>query len=111
MIVKTYVMPHPPIILPEVGRGEEKKIQKTIDSMERAAEEIAKLAPETIIITSPHAPAFYNGFFMRAGVSISGDLSAFRVAGVTETAEIDTELCAEILRLSKLPITSSEKYG
>jgi len=111
MIVKTYVMPHPPIILPEVGRGEEKKIQETIDSMERAAEEIAELAPETIIITSPHAPAFYNGFFMRAGVSISGDLSAFRVSGVRETAEIDTELCAEIFRLSKLPISSSEKYG
>ena len=111
MIVKAYVLPHPPIILPEIGRGEEKKIQKTIDSMERAASEIAELSPDTIIISSPHAPAFYNGFFMRAGTSISGDMSAFGVSGVNETAEIDTELCMEILKLSKLPISNSEKYG
>ena len=31
-IIAGYMVPHPPIILPEVGRGEEKKIQKTMDS-------------------------------------------------------------------------------
>lgn len=25
MILKAYVLPHPPIVLPEIGRGEEKK--------------------------------------------------------------------------------------
>jgi len=25
MIIKAYVVPHPPIILPEIGRGEERK--------------------------------------------------------------------------------------
>ena len=32
-LLSCYLMPHPPIIVPEVGRGEEKKIQKTIDSL------------------------------------------------------------------------------
>lgn len=27
-VVGTFIVPHPPIILPEVGRGEEKKLKK-----------------------------------------------------------------------------------
>ena len=27
-VVKTYIVPHPPLIIPEIGKGEEKKIQK-----------------------------------------------------------------------------------
>lgn len=111
MIVKSYILPHPPIILPEVGRGEEKKIQKTTDSMERVSCEIASAAPETIIIASPHAPAFHNAFYMRTGEKILGDLSGFGIPDVSEEAEIDTELSEEILRLSELPLKSSAQYG
>ena len=31
-VVAAFAVPHPPIILSEIGRGEEKKIQKTIDA-------------------------------------------------------------------------------
>ncbi|MBO4367172.1 MAG: AmmeMemoRadiSam system protein A, partial [Clostridia bacterium] len=54
-IISAYMVPHPPLILPEVGRGGEKQIQLTSDSYTRAAREIAGQEPETIIITSPHA--------------------------------------------------------
>ncbi|NLC40589.1 MAG: AmmeMemoRadiSam system protein A, partial [Clostridiaceae bacterium] len=50
MIIKAYVLPHPPIILPEIGRGEEKKIKDTSAAFHRAAREIAELKPESIII-------------------------------------------------------------
>ena len=45
-----YTMPHPPIIIPEVGRGEEKKIKQTYDACNKVAEEIASIKPDTIII-------------------------------------------------------------
>ena len=32
-ITGAFIVPHPPIVLPEVGRGEEKKIQKTADAI------------------------------------------------------------------------------
>ena len=32
-ISAAYLMPHPPIIIPEVGRGEERKIQYTTDAL------------------------------------------------------------------------------
>ena len=47
-------VPHPPLILPEVGHGEEKRIQSTIDAFERAAKFIADLKPDTVIISSAH---------------------------------------------------------
>ena len=36
-IVGAFVVPHPPIILPEVGRGEERRIAKTIEAYREAA--------------------------------------------------------------------------
>ena len=49
------MVPRPPLIIPEVGKGEEKQVEKTISSYKKVAQEIAKLKPETIIISSLHA--------------------------------------------------------
>ena len=32
-----FMVPHPPLIIPDVGRGEEKKIQKTIDAYQEGS--------------------------------------------------------------------------
>ena len=34
-VLAGFAVPHPPIILPEIGQGEEKKIQATIDAYGR----------------------------------------------------------------------------
>ena len=47
-ITAAYMVPHPPLIVPEVGRGEEKKIQSTIDAYQHVAERIGELKPETL---------------------------------------------------------------
>lgn len=100
MILKSYVVPHPPIILPEIGRGEEKKIQDTIDSMERIGKEIGEIKPETIIITSPHAKAFYDGFYMGKGDYAKGSLAQFGRFDIEEKISYDTELADEIVNNS-----------
>ena len=40
-IIKSYMVPHPPLIIPEVGKGEEEQIKKTTNSYEIVAKEIA----------------------------------------------------------------------
>ena len=35
-----YMVPHPPLIIPEVGRGEEKRIGATIGAYQKIADEI-----------------------------------------------------------------------
>lgn len=57
-----YLLPHPPVLIPEIGRGEEKKCQATLDALEKIADEIAEYKPEVIVIISPHAPVFSDAF-------------------------------------------------
>ena len=57
-IIKYVAMPHPPIIIPEVGRGEEKKIKNTYDACDRVGKEIAEAKPDTIIVVTPHGTMF-----------------------------------------------------
>lgn len=61
-IAAAFAVPHPPLIIPEVGRGEEKGIQKTIDAYEEVGRRIAAIAPDTIVISSPHTVMYrdYN---------------------------------------------------
>lgn len=98
MIIAAYVVPHPPIILPEVGRGEESKVLATSQAYQRAAREIAELRPDTIILTSPHAPAYADAFFLAAGTKAKGDLRQFGISPLNLSVEIsyDEEL-AELL--------------
>ena len=81
-ITAAYVMPHPPIILPEVGRGEEKKLQKTTNALQICAKEIAAAQPETIVIVSPHAPMYSDYFHISSGSRAVGDFSRFHAPSV-----------------------------
>ena len=54
-VLAAYMVPHPPMIVPQIGRGNEKQITETIRAYQQAAEEIAALKPETILISSPQA--------------------------------------------------------
>ena len=45
-----YIMPHPPVILKEIGNGQEEKATQTIHGMQRIAREIKATAPKTIAI-------------------------------------------------------------
>ena len=53
-IVGGIMVPHPPLIVPEVGGGRESEIVKTSDAYRKAAAFAASLRPDSLIITSPH---------------------------------------------------------
>ena len=42
-IVGAIAVPHPPLIVPVVGRGEETRIQATIDAYEQATRQLLEL--------------------------------------------------------------------
>lgn len=95
-VVGSFIVPHPPIILPEVGRGEEKKIQKTIDAYNEVARRISVIKPEVIIITSPHATSYADYFHISPGKGAKGNLLRFGVNNVSIEAEYDNELAEKI---------------
>lgn len=90
-ILSATVVPHPPIILPEVGHGEEKKISATSAAYEKISRRIVELNPDTIIITSPHSIMYADYFHISPGDSAEGNMSQFRAPQVALKINYDTE--------------------
>ena len=99
-IIAGFMVPHPPMIVPDIGRGSEAQVADTAAAYERVAGEIAALAPETIVITSPHSIMYADYFHISPGKSASGSFAGFRAPGVRFSEEYDTELVREICRLA-----------
>lgn len=76
-VIGAFIMPHPPIIIPSIGKGEEHRIQQTADAYQRAAEEIARMKPETLVVLSPHAAAYADYLHIAPGTAAKGDFSGF----------------------------------
>jgi AmmeMemoRadiSam system protein A/AmmeMemoRadiSam system protein B len=90
-ILGYYLMPHPPIIIPDIGKGEEKKIEETSLACNEIGREIADIKPDTIIIITPHATMFSDAIAISDEERISGDLSQFRCANIKMDIPIDKE--------------------
>jgi AmmeMemoRadiSam system protein A/AmmeMemoRadiSam system protein B len=95
-LVGAFIVPHPPIIIPEVGKGQEKKVSKTIESYREVAKRIAALKPDTIIITSPHSIMYSDYFHISPGKSARGDLGRFNAKNVAVQATYDTEFVSQL---------------
>ena len=100
-ILAAFMVPHPPMIVPQVGRGSEKQIMKTIRAYEQVADEIAALQPETIIITSPHSVMYSDYFHISPGRSAKGNFGSFRAPQVSFEETYDAELVLAISALAK----------
>ena len=93
MAVKGAVMvPHPPLIIPDVGRGQEKAIQATIDAYHEAAKKIASWQPDTVVVLSPHSIMYADYFHISPGTGARGDFGQFRAPQVKIQVQYDTEL-------------------
>ena len=99
-IIAGFMVPHPPMIVPDIGRGSEAQVADTTAAYKRVADEIAALEPETIIITSPHSIMYADYFHISPGRSASGSFAGFRAPGVRFNEEYDTEFVREICRLA-----------
>ena len=99
-ILAAFMVPHPPMIVPAVGRGGEKQIGKTTRAYERVADEIAALSPDTIIITSPHSVMYTDYFHISPGRSAGGDFGRFRASQVRFEEDYDAELVRAIAEIA-----------
>ena len=91
-VIAAFMVPHPPMIVPDVGRGSEKQIEKTIKAYERKADEIAALKPETIIISSPHSIMYSDYFHISPGSGAVGSFADFGAPQVKFDVSYDEEL-------------------
>ncbi|MFR7639607.1 MAG: hypothetical protein ACLUYS_08210, partial [Allobaculum sp.] len=92
---------HPPIIVPNVGQGEERRIQDITDAYEQAAAEIGAMNPDTVVIISPHAPSYFDYIQLTSPKISGGDLSQFGDHEDHYIIDNDVELVQEMSRLAE----------
>ncbi|MZQ76181.1 MAG: AmmeMemoRadiSam system protein A [Peptoclostridium sp.] len=91
--IKGIVMsPHPPIIIPEIGKGEEHGAINTIEGMKKLADNIERKKPETIIFITPHGNAFSDGLCVLDEERVSGSLGQFGRPDLKYEKNVDIQL-------------------
>lgn len=99
-LLAAYAVPHPPLIVPEVGRGQERRVQRTIDAYQAIAKEIGALAPETILVLTPHSVLYSDYIHISPGKGATGDLARFGAGQVSLDVSYDAPLVSLIEELS-----------
>lgn len=92
------IAPHPPIMVPEVGREAIADVRSSIDAMAELTDRVVVSGAETVILISPHAPLQSQAFVAYDGPQLYGDFGSFRAPTTAVQAELDEELLTEITR-------------
>lgn len=94
------VVPHPPIMIPEIAQNRLSEISSTVEAMNRLSKEIKDINPETLIFISPHSPMAGYAFAIKGQASLKGDLGQFGYLNLEYGAENDLEMALEIEKIS-----------
>ncbi len=95
-ILAAFLAPHPPVIVPAIGRANHEADQ-TIAALKLAAGDLAALQPETLVIISPHAPMFSDYVFFYSGERLAGSFANFGHPESHQTWPAEPGLAAAIL--------------
>lgn len=90
------IAPHPPIMVPEVGREHVAEVRGSIDAMRELTARISASGAETVVIISPHAPLEARAFVAYRETELRGDFANFRAPQATISAPLDEELLTAI---------------
>jgi AmmeMemoRadiSam system protein A/AmmeMemoRadiSam system protein B len=91
-LVFSGIAPHPPIMVPEVGRESVSDVEDSIDAMAELAKRVIESGADTIVLISPHAPLEADSFVAYDGPEVFADFSRFNAPGAYFTSQVDEEL-------------------
>lgn len=95
-IAAAFMVPHPPLIIPQIGKGQEQNIRQTIESYQEVAHRIGRLQPETIVLISPHQIMYADYFHISPGAKAKGDFGRFRADQVKIEVSYDTDFVKKL---------------
>ena len=76
-------MPHPPIIVPEVGKGAEAGAALTIKGVSDIMSRVSDAVPDRLLLISPHQPYIEGTLAVNISASAMGSFAAFGVPNVS----------------------------
>jgi MEMO1 family protein len=104
-LVFSGIAPHPPIMVPEVGRESIAGVVDSIDAMAELTRRLVDSGAESVVLISPHAPLEMDAFVAYDGPEVYGDFSHFHAPETGFRIPVDEELLAAIKR-----VAASESY-
>src|SRR5688572_1856540 len=104
-LVFSGIAPHPPIMVPEVGRESIAGVRRSIEAMAELTERLIVSGAKSVILISPHAPLETDSFVAYEGAEVYGDFASFHAPETSVSAPVDHELLAAIIETA-----ASENY-
>jgi len=77
MLVFSAICPHPPIAIPNIGKGNLEKIKNTVKALKDLEQELYAAKPEVIIIISPHGELIADAFSLNLNSDYRIDFEEF----------------------------------
>lgn len=71
------ITPHPPLLIPSIGRENFKKVEKTQEALKSLANDLYAAKPDSLIIISPHAPVEKEVFLINFAEKYHGSFEKF----------------------------------
>ena len=96
-VVCAVLMPHAPILVPEVGGERGGAAQASCQAMREAAACVMGLRPETLVLISPHSPRQRQAFGVWAGERLQGSFARFNAPGAQMSLPNDAPLAQAIV--------------
>jgi aromatic ring-opening dioxygenase LigB subunit len=91
------IAPHPPVLLPEIGRGRERDVFATSRALSDAALRFGRTGSRTVFIVTPHGPAYHEAMGVYSAPASSGNMDMWGVGGISFQFENDAE-AVELLK-------------
>ncbi|HEY5883502.1 MAG TPA: AmmeMemoRadiSam system protein A [Pyrinomonadaceae bacterium] len=96
-IVFSGIAPHPPIMVPEVGREAISEVLGSINAMSEFTRRIIASGAKTVVLISPHAPLERGSFVAYQTPKLFGSFANFRAPETFVEYELDRELLDAIV--------------
>ncbi len=103
MFIWSILMPHPPVLIHEVGRGRENEAAKTLQGISELTKRIKHSKPDMLVVLSPHQSYMPGSLCVNSAEFYSGSFAMFGVPGVRITAyppvkNVINSLCAYLVK-------------
>lgn len=97
-VVFSGVCPHPPIMVPAVGKKQSDIVMKSRQAMLDLGRRLKESGARSMVMISPHGPVFRDGIAINMAPVLKGSLKGFGAPGVSFELENDLELAEAIDR-------------
>lgn len=98
------ILPHPPILVPQIGKKEQVKVKKTKQALAKVFTALKKIDFDTLVIISPHGLIGREAIPVLAASKFFGNFGAFGAPSVKLNFKGD-------LRLAEAIVAAAESFG